>query len=671
MKRIFNILLIAAVCGILSSCWKEEIPQAGAARPQVKELKAIPGDEEVQLSWSIPENYTATDFIITYTDPQSQAVVIKTGGASEYTVTDLQNEYNYKFDVQAVYNGNISSVVSASCKPTTSRFAVEDLKAVSGDSQVTLTWTKPALTVLSYTLTYHIADTPDNAQVKELDKDAVEEKITGLTNDVNYMFSLVANYAKGPAEAATARVMPSKLVITTDPYRVDRTYASFGQPVNFTFDRETYPTVTDVKWTYGETVVEGDAATLKFSTAGDQVVVFSGNFNGVVRDWEIKIKVREYAVSFTEWAQDGSNYNGFKGSCPVFSPDGKTVYNITFNKLTSLYAFDTTTGEEKWHYTPEKAGSYNPLTVNPVTGDIYFGTTAGKQFYAVTPDGSLKWKFDEVGSMQSAAPAVSADGSKVFLVDATGAVFALNASDGSKIWNITPGATVKGGGLLVNGNELIVGLNDYTVYFLNIADGSKIAEVALTQKMTDIAGFAVSADKKTIYVPQFSGCMSTIDIVNHKVIVNSFAVGTNNLYEPVVAPNGTVFVGSKDGNVYNIAGDLSKVNWSHTCPNGSNSYNYSHPCVDSDNQFYITAGQRLNHTYIFSANGEVLLDWSYGTSANQKQMGGNNYLDGILYMGFIGASGDNGAFIGKYVGGERAATWSSRGGDICGSCCIK
>ncbi len=671
MKRIFNLLLIAAVfCG-LSSCWKEEIPEAGAARPQIKELKAVPGDEEVQLSWSVPEGYTATDFLIKYTTPQSEAVEIRTGGETECLVTDLQNEYNYKFDVQAVYGELISSVVFVNSKPTTSRFPITNLAVASGDSRVTLTWTKPALTVLSYTLSYNMVDTPNDVKTETLDKDLETYIITGLTNDKNYSFSLTANYTKGAAPTATVKAMPSQMVITTDPYIVDRKYASFDQPVHFSFDRKTYPTVSDVKWTYGETVVTGDNATFKFTVEGEQLVVFSGDFNGVEREWEIKINVRQYALLFTEWAQDGSNCNGFKGSCPVFSPDGKTIYNITFNKVTSLYAFDVETGTEKWHYTPEKAGSYNPLTVNPVTGDIYFGTTAGGQFYAVTADGQLKWMFNEVGSMQSAAPAVSADGNTVFVVDATGSVFALKASDGSKIWGVKPGASVKGGGLLVNGNELIVGLNDITVYFLKIADGSEIASVTLTQKMTDIAGFAVSNDKKTIYVPQAAGCLSSIDLASHKVAVNSFTVGTNNLYEPVVAPNGTIFVGSKDGNVYNVAGDLSKVNWSHTCPNGNNSYNYSHPCVDTDNQFYITAGQKLNHTYIFSAAGEVLLDWSYGSSANQKQMGGNNYLNGVLYSAYIGASGENGAFLGKYVGGERAATWSTHGGDICGSCCIK
>ena len=62
----------------------------------------------------------------------------------------------------------------------------------------------------------------------------------------------------------------------------------------------------------------------------------SATINGNVRTWNLEVEIREYVVYSTDWAQDGSNYNGFKGSCPVFSPDGKTVYIITFNKVAGL-----------------------------------------------------------------------------------------------------------------------------------------------------------------------------------------------------------------------------------------------------------------------------------------------------------------------------------------------
>ena len=148
----------------------------------------------------------------------------------------------------------------------------------------------------------------------------------------------------------------------------------------------------------------------------------------------------------------------------------------------------------------------------------------------------------------------------------------------------------------------------------------------------------------------------------------------NLLYEPVVAPNGSVFAGSKNGSVYNVKGDLSAVNWEyvHTGSSLANAFNYSHPCVDSENRFYITSGHTTNTPYIFDASGNVVDSWTYESGDNnQKQMGGNNYLDGVIYSAFIGGSSKNGVFVGKYVGGERASSWSTHGGDICGSCCVK
>jgi hypothetical protein len=51
-------------------------------------------------------------------------------------------------------------------------------------------------------------------------------------------------------------------------------------------------------------------------------------------------------------------------------------------------------------------------------------------------------------------------------------------------------------------------------------------------------------------------------------------------------------------------------------------------------------------------------------------MGGNNFADGVFYAAFIGGGSENGALIGKYVGGTRKF-WGGPGGDPCGSGCIQ
>ena len=671
MKKIINLLLALVLTANLAACWTEDIPEAGAARHQVTGLTTTPGDEEVLLSWSMPEGWNPTDFIVYYTNTDSKTVTRRTGGLMNCTVTGLANGTQYTFYVQAVYGENISNYVGITGKPSTSRFPVTDLAAEAGDAYVTLTWSKPSTTVLSYTLSYYNEDATGDVTEQPLDKDATAITLDNLVNDKNYYFSLVANYAKGTSEAATVKAMPTQAI----PYSLDRDKAAKNQPITFTFNTADYPTATDVKWTFpGDVVKQGTVVKYGLGSVGTQTVKLSATINGNVRTWNLEVEIREYVVYSTDWAQDGSNYNGFKGSCPVFSPDGKTVYIITFNKVAGLYAFDLATGSEKWRYIPAaKSNSYNMLTVNPVTGDIYYGTTGAGQFYAVTAEGQLKWTFTEAGSMQSCSPAVNASGTVVYISDATGNTFGIDASSGSKIWSYAAGA--KGCGLLVLANELLVGTTSNAI-FLNAETGAEIAKVALGCTMVNNTGFAVSNDKTLAYFGAKSGYIGAVNLtsrtIHGKLLAGGGNAAANDIYEPVVAPNGSVFAGSKSGEVFNVKGDLSAKNWeyAHT-PSGApltNAFNFAHPCVDSENRFYITAGQASNVSYIFDANGSILDSWSYeGSDANQN----NNYLDGVLYSAFIGSSSKNGIFVGKYVGGERASSWSTHGGDICGSCCVK
>lgn len=665
MKKLLFIILTAAGLSLsVTSCWKENLPEAGAARHQVTDLKAVPGDEEAQLSWSMPEGWNPTEYLITYTD--GDKISLRTSEKS-YSITGLTNGETYTFEVQAVYGDLISGAVSAAAKPTTSRFAVSDLVAEGSANMVILTWTKPSTNVTSYTLTY----SSDNTAAQEISIEADKESYTidELENDVIYTFSLVANYAKGPSEPAVAKAMPALAV----PYFLDRTTAAVNQPVKFTFNTEGYPSATNVRWTFPDgKILTGTEVSYGIPSSGTQQVTLTVHLGDKDKSWNIELQIRDYAVNFNEWVCVGANYNGFKGTCPVFSPDGKTVYIITFNKTTCLYAFNVETGEKIWVYEPSAAsGSYNPLTVNPVTGDIYFGTITAGQFYCVNAKGDLKWKFDGAGSMKSAAPAVNKDGSVVYIGDNTGNIFALDAASGAKKWSAALGSAAAG--LLVNGNELVAGAVNGTVTFYNTADGTVITSLKFPC-MTDITGFAVGNDKRTVYLPAKTA-MCSFDLETRAILVESLSVADNNLYEPVVAPNGNVYVAGKDNCVYCLDKDLTRVVWKyqHTDAAGKvvNAFNYSHPCVDTENHLYITSGQTGNVSYIFNADGKVKESWTYGSSNQQKQMGGNNYLNGVLYSAFVGNTGDNGAFYGKYVGGERANTWSTHGGDICGSCCLK
>lgn len=672
MNKYLSIIISVILLTGLSSCWKEDEFSAGAPRHQVTDLKASPGDMEVELRWEMPEGWNPTDYIIKYNDDTQQEQQLRTGGEKTFMVSGLQNGFRYTFSVQAVYGDLISQAVEVAVTPATSRFAPSDLAGEGMDGGAVLTWTKPGTAVTGYTLTYGIDGTSETATA-EIGADDETYSVAGLTNDVYYNFTLVAHYAKGDSDPVTIKVMPTMAI----PYFVDRTMVAIGQPVTFTFNRQDIPLATDVKWTFPDgTVKTGDVVVGSFSSAGEDCrVMLSARIGSITKEWPVSINVREYVVFCNTWVSDGTSYNGFKGTCPVFSPDGKTVYIITFNKLTNLYAFDLQTGNNTWTYTPEyKLGSYNMLTVNPTNGDIYFGTKSTGNFFCVSALGSLRWKYEGTASMQSAAPAVSADGQTVYLSDKNGRTCALNAATGAERWQVALGKA--GCGILVNGNEIVVGTAD-AIYFLDAASGAEIKKIPFANSkngMADITGFAVGADKKTVYVPQFNGYLSSFDLSAREWIVKDFKAGNNTMYEPVVSPNGDVFVGCKDSHWYLVNSSLSQVKASG-CPASlegkNNGYNYSHPVVDDSGNFYITSGQVLNVTMKISPSGQVLDQWTDGSVTDQKQMGGNNFIDGILFAAMVGGNSESGLFIGKYVGGSRASSWSSHGGDICGSCCVK
>lgn len=657
---------------------EEIINDTDNARHQITDLKCNVDDEEATLSWSVPEGWEPTDYLITFSDAASVQQRILTEGENEYTVTGLQNDFEYTFYVQAIYGEAVSNRVAVKGKPITSRIPAKALTfttaaATVRDQYVQLTWEKPSDRVLNYTLTYYPEMNSENTKSITLNADATSYKIEGITNEDNYVILLVANYPKGEAPAVETKVY-FKIA-----YFVSRTYGAVGQVLDFTFNMDEYPGATDIKWVFpGNEELTGENVSWRINTSGTKNVVLSATVNGKKITWPpIELELRALILEAKEFVQNGTNYNGFKGSYPVFSPDGQTIYDITFNGISGLYAYDLATGEEKWRYIPAaNSGSYNPGTVNPVTGDIYYGTTTAGQFYCVAPDGKLKWTYTGAGSLKTTAPAVSADGTVVYITDVPGKLIALNADNGSEKWVTdlkTPGFAI-----LINNDEIVLGCKDLKVRFIDAANGKVKDEytLAVSKQPSDVSGFALADDKKTAYLPLTGGGLACIDIVAKKVVAENIFAG-NHVWVPVVASNGLVVAGSKDGSVYALTPDLKEVKWSymHNGVQTNNVFNYCHLCASDEGKVFATSGQNINKIYIFdAATGAVLSSETYGDNDAYKQMGGNNFHDGFLYSAFIGAKINdapvNGSLIGQYVGGKRKF-WGGPGGDICGSSCIQ
>ena len=672
MKKLIHICILSGLAALAASCWTEDIPEAGAARHQVEALTATPGDEEVTLAWEIPDGWNPTDYIVFYTDEESQTVTLRTGGASRYVVDKLTTGIYYNFNVQAVYGKLISNAVTVAGRPSTSRLPVTDLTVTdTGDGYVALAWSAPSTLVEKYTLSYYIEDMPGDIRTQEIGKEQTAYRCEGLTNDKTWFFLLAAEYAKGPAEADVVRAMPTKAI----PYFISSETAAVDQPVTFEFNRTAYADASDVTWTFPDgTVLTGDKVLSGFKTTGNQTVMLSAKIDGSSREWKITVEIRPYVVNFMDWEQaDGAKYESPTYTCPVLSPDAGTVYVNTGNKVSNLYAFDVRTGKNKWTFRPTDNGdmqaeSKSMVAVNPVSGDIYYGTSAGGQFYAVKPDGTLHWKFSKCGSMNSAPPAVSADGTVVYIADAKGALYALDAETGTERWSAPYAAGSCGYGLLVNGGEVVLAAKT-AIHFVNAADGTKIEAVSVS--IVNSIGFAVSPDRKKAYFA-YATTLAAVDLDSHTLYARS-AAGGDNYYQPIVAGDGTVFAGTKDGYVRFFSPDLqTMIHEEQPSSVKKNTFNFTRPLVDANNRFYIMAsGNSTEDSLVleYDTSGNKISDWSYTQNNCQN---GCNLADGVLYTVNQGSGdGGNGLFIGKYIGAARGRGWSSHGGDHCGSGCIQ
>ena len=127
------------------------------------------------------------------------------------------------------------------------------------------------------------------------------------------------------------------------------------------------------------------------------------------------------------------------GSKCVFNSVGTVVYCGTDDK--SLRALDAADGSLIWKFST--GGAVTSSTRVGADGSLYFGCLDG-YFYAVNPDGSLKWKRnlrEEIWSF----PALLAGGKAIFIgsmAEGSANVFSLDSETGEIIWQYQTGGPV-------------------------------------------------------------------------------------------------------------------------------------------------------------------------------------------------------------------------------------
>ena len=238
----FTIIFTISSLGILSINYNNDsdrypqvLAQTDSSVPDaITDLIAIPGDGQIHLSWTTPENNgspivsykiirweTGSDVFTTFPNLSTS------NGA---TITGLKNDVSYSFKVIAVNSigssddSNIASATPLAAAPAKDvPNKITDLVATRGDTKVNLTWTKPndnGSPISSYRITYWDVNTGE-VNKKTVDGSAKTAQITKLTNGAPYAFKINAVNAIGQSpDSNVDSATPTKTVLTSVPNQV-------------------------------------------------------------------------------------------------------------------------------------------------------------------------------------------------------------------------------------------------------------------------------------------------------------------------------------------------------------------------------------------------------------------------------------------------------------------
>lgn len=435
-KVIYSLFFVFAA--VFTAC-EEELPKANFDLYELKSLEASAGDMNVTLTWEDYENAHPSEYLVIWTtgaaeDDGGQMTV--EADKKSVVVENLVNDMTYGFSVQPRYAGGLAGKTSVNCTPKNARYPVTDLTATAGNERVRLNWIKPNSERFT---NYQITVSP-SGKVITLDDTSLESYIIeGLTNDMEYTFSMVASYPTGNSEPVEVSATPGKV----SPILVDqseKTELTLWEPVTFTLNDMFFMggDVQSVNWDFGDGTASVELSPKHaYGAVGDKytVSVTVTYTDGTTDTGSMDITVVNY-----KWDSinlESGNYKGYvKVSNPVFSLDGKTMYIPTSTPAGHLFAIDVTTGNIKWVYGID-AITYGGGALIGDDGTIYQCVESKDidNVHAINSDGTKKWSIkldDKIGAF----PALSADGTVLYCLTNAPTLYALNIIDGSIKWRV-------------------------------------------------------------------------------------------------------------------------------------------------------------------------------------------------------------------------------------------
>jgi outer membrane protein assembly factor BamB len=271
--------------------------------------------------------------------------------------------------------------------------------------------------------------------------------------------------------------------------------------------------------------------------------------------------------------------------------------------------------ELKWSFTtaPFPNVLSSPAVAN---GVVYVGSNDYKVYALDATDGTKLWEFAAGGRVDS-SPAV-ANGVVYFGSWTDGKVYALDAQTGTKLWEFTTGGGVYSSPAVANG-VVYIGSTDGKVYALDANTGAKVWEFTTGNDITSSPAVA----NGIVYIGSFDHKLYALNAQTGDKLWE-FTTG-NVVYSSPAVANGIVYVGSVDNKVYALDAQTGAKVWEFT----TGLYVYSSPAVANgvvyvgslDGKVYALDAQTGAKLWEFTTEG-----WIYSSPA---------VANGVVYVGSV------------------------------------
>ncbi len=258
--------------------------------------------------------------------------------------------------------------------------------------------------------------------------------------------------------------------------------------------------------------------------------------------------------------------------------------SIYFTTSNSIEKFDKTKSSV-WRFVT--TGGVHSVPAIGTDGSVYIADDAG-YLYGLNPDGSLKFKKRLNGAVTSSS--VALDARRLYVADTQGNVYCFDL-DGSLLWEETLGDSFNSSPAITMDGVYFAGESG-KIYKFDV-DGHKIAEFMLPGAVDGSS--PVIASDGTMYIGSTDGYLYAMD--SKGSILWKFDSSGKIYSTPAIARDGSVYFGNQDGYVFGLNAD-GTLRFKLKLPSGVR----SSPIISDNGTVYInTEGGEI--VAIFVENG--------------------------------------------------------------------